>query len=109
MTGLYQGDFLASLKPGIESSLHHWQLSSTTRLSLLCISENATFRADDPQRSEPVIIRDHRPGYHSSVEIRAELDWINALRADSPTNPDNIRRFDHGIRPRWRNSISSSF
>ena len=60
----------------------HWQLSERTKLSLLCISENATYRADDPERDAPLVIRVHRPGYHTRAEIESELHWLNALRAD---------------------------
>ncbi|MEM9698015.1 MAG: phosphotransferase [Pseudomonadota bacterium] len=50
-------------------------------MTILAISENATFRADDPQRETPIVLRVHRPGYHAIAEIRAEHAWINALRA----------------------------
>lgn len=50
-------------------------------MSLLTISENATFRADDPERDTPLILRVHRPAYHTRAEIESELAWITALRA----------------------------
>ncbi len=80
MTGLYQQALIERLRLGVTGLLDQWQLSEQTQLSLLCISENATFRADDPLREQALVIRVHRPGYHSVSEIEAELSWINALR-----------------------------
>ena len=64
------------------------------RLTLLNISENATFAVDDPaDPADPIdpadpagggrsVLRVHRPGYHSAAAIGSELDWIAALRAE---------------------------
>lgn len=104
MAGLYQQSLIETLRLGVVGLLEQWQLSGATRLSLLCISENATFRADDPARDRPLVIRVHRPGYHSINEIKSELDWITALRAQSvlytprpvPTRSGKlIAAFDH--------------
>jgi len=86
MTGLYQQSLIETLRLGVASLLDQWQLSAATRLSLLCISENATFRADDPARAQPLVIRVHRPGYHGINEIKSELDWITALRNQAVLN-----------------------
>lgn len=51
-------------------------------LSLLSISENATFRVDDPATGDVSVLRVHRPGYQSLAAIRSELAWVRALRAD---------------------------
>jgi len=50
-------------------------------ITLLNVSENATFRADaaDGRR---LVLRVHRTGYHSREAIESELAWISALRAD---------------------------
>jgi len=80
MAGLYQQSLIETLRLAVVGLLGQWQLSGATRLSLLCISENATFRADDPAREQALVIRVHRPGYHSVNEIRSELAWITALR-----------------------------
>ena len=104
MSGLYQQKLIETLRLGVVGLLDQWQLSPATRLSLLCISENATFRADDPLRAEPLVIRVHRPGYHSLAEIESELSWINALREQAilqtprpvPTrNGSLLACFDH--------------
>jgi len=83
MAGLYDDAFIERLRAGAAAAAPAWGLSPQTRVSLLTVSENATFRADDPARPDPVILRVHRPGYHSRAEIDSELAWIEALRADA--------------------------
>ena len=104
MSGLYQQSLIETLRLGVVGLLDQWQLSNATRLSLMCISENATFRAEDPARERPLVIRVHRPGYHSIGEIKSELDWITALRQQAvlhtprplPTGSGElIAGFDH--------------
>ena len=51
-------------------------------LTLLTISENATYRVDDPVTGTRSVLRVHRPGYHSLRGILSELAWVQALRAD---------------------------
>lgn len=48
------------------------------RLRLLSLSENATYLADAGE--DPLVLRVHRPGYHSLEAIRSELAWMKALR-----------------------------
>ena len=48
-----------------------------TPLRLLSLSENATYLADD---GDAMVLRVHRPGYHSLEAIRSELKWMAALR-----------------------------
>jgi Ser/Thr protein kinase RdoA (MazF antagonist) len=51
-------------------------------LTLISISENATYALDDPATGTRSVLRVHRPGYHSRTAIESELAWIGALRAD---------------------------
>jgi Ser/Thr protein kinase RdoA (MazF antagonist) len=51
-------------------------------LTLLNVSENATYAVDDPVTGERTALRVHRPGYHSRAAIESELAWIGALRAE---------------------------
>lgn len=82
MTGLYTDAFLEELRVHAEALAPQWGLSPATSASLLNISENATFRLDDPEASASAVVRIHRPGYHAAAEIDSELAWIEALRAD---------------------------
>lgn len=50
-------------------------------ITLLNVSENATFRADSAD-GRRLVLRVHRTGYHSREAIESELAWISALRAD---------------------------
>lgn len=54
--------------------------SPDTTLKLLSLSENATYLVDDDQ---PLVLRVHRPGYHSLPAIRSELSWMSALREET--------------------------
>lgn len=79
---LYDDDFLARLETGLRSALSTWRIRDTADLSLLTISENATFLVRDPDDGRRLILRVHRPDYHSDAEIISELRWIEALRRD---------------------------
>lgn len=49
-------------------------------LRLLSLSENATYLVDD---DDPIVLRVHRPGYHSLQAIHSELAWMQALRTET--------------------------
>ncbi len=58
-------------------------------LRLLSLSENATYLVDD---GAAMVLRVHRPGYHSLQAIRSELRWMAALREQTPVvTPELIR------------------
>ncbi|WP_169313682.1 phosphotransferase enzyme family protein [Polymorphum gilvum] len=59
-----------------------WQTAADADVKLLTISENATFHIDDTALGRSLVVRVHRPGYHSEAEILSELAWIEALRRD---------------------------
>ncbi|MCB8874429.1 phosphotransferase enzyme family protein [Acidisoma silvae] len=76
----YNDQFLASLHIALGQKLHEWAFSPAATLSLLNISENATYLAEEGTRR--LVLRVHRPAYHRPQEIMGELAWIAALRAD---------------------------
>lgn len=78
---VYDQSFLDALTKGLRASLPVWGMPPDARLSLLTISENATYKAEDDS-GRSMIIRVHRPGYHTDAEILSELAWIEALRRD---------------------------
>jgi len=116
MNKLYDDGFLGRLQKGAQSLLPRWGLSPQSHVELLTISENATFRAIDPAREAPIILRVHRPAYHSEAEIASELSWITALREQNilrtpaiiPTQ-DNvlIEKFRDG--DEWRHVVAFEF
>ncbi|MDY6998446.1 MAG: phosphotransferase [Actinomycetota bacterium] len=61
-------------------------------LRLLSLSENATYLVAD---EEPMVLRVHRPGYHSLEAIRSELNWMTALRRETDVaTPELIHAAD---------------
>src|SRR5215470_14171596 len=73
-------------------------LSRQASATLINHSENFTYRIDDPARSEPLILRVHRIGYHSRQAIQSELDWMIALRRDAGVEtPEPIPAGDGGL------------
>ncbi|GAA2877939.1 phosphotransferase [Streptosporangium fragile] len=52
-------------------------------ITLINVSENATYRVDDPATGARSILRVHRLGYHSTPAILSELAWLDALREDA--------------------------
>ncbi|BBZ77673.1 putative aminoglycoside phosphotransferase [Mycolicibacterium anyangense] len=62
--------------------------AADTALRLLSLSENATYLVAD---DDPIVLRVHRPGYHSLDAIRSELAWMKALRTDTAvTTPELV-------------------
>lgn len=53
---------------------------------LINISENATYRLDDPETGDRWALRIHREGYHSRTAIASELAWLAALKAAKAAN-----------------------
>ncbi|MDO6565371.1 phosphotransferase [Amphritea sp. 1_MG-2023] len=80
MSGLYDDQLLNELLRGTQSLVGEWGLSDQTDVRLLTISENMTCLAYDPTQDKQLILRVHRPGYHTREEIQSELLWINDLR-----------------------------
>jgi Ser/Thr protein kinase RdoA (MazF antagonist) len=70
-------------------SLRAHRIAPDATLTLLNISENATFSVEDPG-GERSVLRVHRPGYHSREAIESELDWITALRADDEVSTPEV-------------------
>ncbi|MFC3608928.1 phosphotransferase enzyme family protein [Stutzerimonas tarimensis] len=77
---LYQPDFLHKLEAGLRAVLPEWGWPADAGLTLLTISENATYLVDEPGSDRRLVLRVQRPDYHSLAEIESELAWIRALR-----------------------------
>jgi len=63
----------------VTDALPRWGLSPDTAVSVLNLSENATFALSDPRSGVELVVRVHRAGYSSAEEIRSELAWLEAL------------------------------
>src|SRR5512144_84496 len=63
-----------------ERALAEYDLAPESTLSLLNLSENATYAIEDAATGTRSILRVHRQNYHRVHEIESELDWLDALR-----------------------------
>jgi Ser/Thr protein kinase RdoA (MazF antagonist) len=69
------------------ASLPAYGRTDDAPLRLLSLSENATYLVDD---DEPIVLRVHRPGYHSLAAIRSELAWMRALRTETSVSTPEL-------------------
>ncbi len=76
---MYDPPFLKHLALLLREALPRWGLPRAATLSLLNVSENATFLVEAEGRR--LVLRVYRQGYHEQAEMEAELAWIVALRA----------------------------
>ena len=65
-----------------QEALRRYDCPPDASVTLLNVSENATFLVSDPG-AEPSVLRVHRLGYHTEQEIASELTWMDALRAEA--------------------------
>jgi Ser/Thr protein kinase RdoA (MazF antagonist) len=63
-------------------ALPRFGLSPAATAELCNVSENHTYRVDDPETGRRYALRVHRPGYRTARQIASELDWLDALRGD---------------------------
>lgn len=75
-----------SLDTAVKSVLAEYDFSSDVVFRLVNVSENWTYRVDDPVGGRSAALRVHRPNYHSREEVESELMWIDALRGASIVN-----------------------
>jgi Ser/Thr protein kinase RdoA (MazF antagonist) len=105
---LYDQNFLNRLESGLRAALPLWGLSLATRLRLLTISENATYLAENG--ATRLILRVHRPDYHSEAEIRSELAWIEALRGEAViTTPRPVPTLEGHVLASFSDGYSDRF
>ncbi len=85
----------AHLESVAARALPRWNLPESTPLTLLNISENATYRVDPPGAAQPLVLRVHRTGYHTRNGVLSELAWMRALEAEAGvTTPQAIPAAD---------------
>jgi Ser/Thr protein kinase RdoA (MazF antagonist) len=64
------------------AALGRFGLSREARATLCNVSENHTYRVDDPASERSYALRVHREGYRTAQQIESELQWVDALRED---------------------------
>src|SRR5688500_11387838 len=89
---------LQCLKELAEAALQKYSVGTPTPPTLINLSENATYRIDDPGSGRRWALRVHREGYHSRIAIASELAWLQALRRDGVvTTPVPVAGLDGGL------------
>lgn len=73
---------LRNMRAAAEAAIGLYRLPSHATVVLVNLSENATYRIEDPCSSQRWALRVHREGYHSKNGIASELAWLTALRND---------------------------
>ncbi len=81
-----------------ERALEGYGLDSGSTVRLINVSENWTYRIDEPDDGRTFALRVHRPGYHTADEIESELDWIDALRQDEAVETAHVVACSDGSR-----------
>lgn len=69
-----------------EGAVRRFALPDGVRPTLINVSENATYRLDDPATGNRWALRVHREGYHSRTAIASELAWLAALQQSGTAN-----------------------
>lgn len=72
---------------GLQAALAAWGLQDCPA-TLIAARENWVYRIDTPQG--PRVLRLHRQGYRSRVELTSELDWMAELRRHSMQVPEPV-------------------
>lgn len=73
---------LRGYDPFARAALEPFGFPVDAHISLLSLSENATYRIDDPTANRTAVLRVHRTGYHPPGAVVSELAWLQALRRD---------------------------
>jgi len=91
-------DVLARMEQVAHRALEHYDLSPDATVTLLNVSENATYRVDDPLNGERSILRVHRLAYHTPAAIASELAWLDALRDEAGVRTPRVLPTTEGHR-----------
>ena len=84
-------DVAARLEPTVRRALAEYGVAPDAALTLLNVSENATYAVDDPSTGLRTVLRVHRLGYHDGSEIESELAWLEALRDETGVRTPRVR------------------
>jgi Ser/Thr protein kinase RdoA (MazF antagonist) len=87
---LSEADAAAHLETVARRALAAYSVDRASELTLLNISENATFAVDDAATGQRTVLRIHRLGYHNRAEIQSELIWQDQLREQAGVRTPHI-------------------
>jgi Ser/Thr protein kinase RdoA (MazF antagonist) len=88
----------ARLEPVTRRALAEYGVAPDAVLTLLNVSENATYAVDEPSSGERTVLRIHRHGYHDGPSIESELAWLDALREDTGVRTPRVLPTSDGRR-----------
>ena len=75
-TDTSQEAVLRGYDPFARAALEPFGLPADAHIALLSLSENATYRIDDPAASRTVVLRVHRTGYHPPGPVRTSPAFV---------------------------------
>ncbi len=78
---------ISSLDAVVRNVLAEYDFSPDAKITLANVSENTTYRVDDPRSGRSAALRVSRPEYHSKDEVESELTWMDALRGAGIVRP----------------------
>ncbi len=73
---------LRGYDPFARAALEPFGFPLDAEISLLSLSENATYLVRDAAAGRTAVLRVHRTGYHPPGAVSSELAWLQALRKD---------------------------
>ena len=79
-------------------AVRRFGLGDACAVALLNVSENHTYRVDDPDNGRRYALRLHRPGYRTAAQIESELAWTDALSADGVVETPPVSAAPGGTR-----------
>jgi len=74
-----QAEILRGYDPFAHAALAPFGFSPQARVTLLSLSENATYRVDEAAAGRVAVLRVHRTGYHQPGAVQSELAWLQDL------------------------------
>jgi Ser/Thr protein kinase RdoA (MazF antagonist) len=77
-----QAAVLRDYDPFARAALEPFGFPPEAEISLLSLSENATYLVTDTAAGRTAVLRVHRTGYHPPGAVSSELAWLQALRKD---------------------------
>jgi Ser/Thr protein kinase RdoA (MazF antagonist) len=80
------------------AALEPFGLDPDSAVELCNVSENHTYRVDDPSSGRRFALRVHRPDYRDVTQIESELAWLDALRDDQVVETPAVVRAPDGRR-----------
>jgi len=83
------GDVMDRVRGCARDALAAYGCHPEASLELVNVSENATFLVRDPGAG-PSVLRVHRLGYHTELEIASELAWMDALRVEAGVHTPRV-------------------